>query len=449
MSTAFRKDAKVSPPTRRVGLWSRLTGRATQQPHDKMRSLIADVQAALPQADPLRRARLQSYLVRARLLGERSQDTEPTETAVVRAERAAKQQAERERAKSLGQQALQPRQTAPPAPQPRPSGPRPSGPRDAQPQPLQPRPSQTQPAQPRAAQPQHAPQRQAPPARQQAARPARAPQRQAPPPQTDARQHAAPPVRQSPPASQAPPPQERAQRATRPPSRLALTLRQDPAIPAGSSHRKGAPARQQPLTAAEPRPGSPRTGSQKPPMVHPIARADQREARRRSVPWGGLLGVVILAGGCGSLVWYGPGWYERLQQSDLYASLFLARGDQFSDETSFEIVSVPPLPEATVEPDPPATTVPIAQDTVPVREEGANTNPDPTAIEDLVLLLERRLSLNQALNAEAVDGIYDAQTRAGLLEYAGWFAMSIFASEVRSAGLEPSRDQLERWYNLM
>ncbi len=135
-----------------------------------------------------------------------------------------------------------------------------------------------------------------------------------------------------------------------------------------------------------------------------------------------------------------------MQQTDLFNDLFFARDDQFNDGSTLETISVPPAPETIVESELPAPAVPNPQAPAPTN---ADTNPDPNAIEDLVLLLERRLSLNQALNAEAVDGVYDAQTQAGLLTYARWFALSIFANEVRDAGLEPSRDQLERWYNLM
>lgn len=71
---------------------------------------------------------------------------------------------------------------------------------------------------------------------------------------------------------------------------------------------------------------------------------------------------------------------------------------------------------------------------------------EAAALEDAVLLLERQLSQDFLLDISAVDGAYDTETQAGLLEYARLFGLSEMENDINSAGLLPTRTQLEMWY---
>ena len=165
--------------------------------------------------------------------------------------------------------------------------------------------------------------------------------------------------------------------------------------------------------------------------------------------------------------WAGYAWYQSLSTSDNTESIN-APSDIFDVPSEVEAQEPAPSGIPTTETpqspenqevdvqDPALPTLPADEVTETGEattdtsdEEVFDINPDfdeAQAYRNAVLSLERKLSQAFFLDPEFVDLTYTLETQNGLAEYANLFGIENLRDEISSAGLNPSRAELERWF---
>jgi len=226
----------------------------------------------------------------------------------------------------------------------------------------------------------------------------------------------------------------RARRQSTTPSRPASSLR-----PSASVGRPGTPSAR---AAAERAPA--RTA------LSTLASSDPPRSRSSSRSLDGMLLLIMLltAFFIAALIWYGYGWYRDLQAGTGNEAVIEGVFDdppvlsdaQESGIPTTEDPAVDPQPE---EPDAFAVETPVIETPLPTPAEL-----EAQAYEDAVFLIERGLNVQSFLRPNTlVDGIYTFETRAALLELTGLFDYTELSEEIIAAGLNPTREELESWYD--
>ena len=227
----------------------------------------------------------------------------------------------------------------------------------------------------------------------------------------------------------------RTRRQVRPPTRPASSLR--------PSARVGRPGTAQARATAARTPARTAISSLDQSPNHPSSRPNtaiaKRSRGRTALRFLGML--LLLAFLVAALFWFSPGWYRGATGSG---------ADLGSAAEAFDAVTPPAQGNSQT-----------AEGGIPTAE-GADTVPDPLllptpveleaqAYEDAVFRLERYLNLKGFLTPNMlVDGIYTFETRAALLELIGMFTTYRgLSGEMANAGVNPTREELERWYDVI